>query len=137
MRISDWSSDVCSSDLVDPQGNIFLPNVGPIHLLGVRNKELQKVVDGAVSRVFRSNVFSYASLASAQPVRVFVGGFVHRPGAYAGTSMDSLLHYIDQAGGIDPDRGPFLELEVKLGSTVRPTPHNHVFLLLGETPQLP
>src|SRR3546814_4207811 len=43
---------------VDPQGNIFLPNVGPIHLLGVRNKELQKVVDGAVSRVFRSNVFS-------------------------------------------------------------------------------
>src|SRR3546814_6443497 len=40
---------------VDPQGNIFLPNVGPIHLLGVRNKELQKVVDGAVSRVFRSN----------------------------------------------------------------------------------
>src|SRR3546814_4724148 len=51
---------------VDPQGNIFLPNVGPIHLLGVRNKELQKVVDGAVSRVFRSNVFSYASLARSE-----------------------------------------------------------------------
>src|SRR3546814_20250480 len=119
MRISDWSSDVCSSDLVDPQGNIFLPNVGPIHLLGVRNKELQQVVDGAVSRVFRSNVFSYASLASAQPVRVFVGGFVHRPGAYAGTSMASTLPYIASSGGIDPDRGTFIYIEVKRGSTVR------------------
>src|SRR3546814_8152941 len=74
---------------VDPQGNIFLPNVGPIHLLGVRNKELQKVVDGAVSRVFRSTVFSYASLASAQTVRVFVGGFVHRPGDRKSTRLNS------------------------------------------------
>ncbi|HEY9578242.1 MAG TPA: polysaccharide biosynthesis/export family protein [Rhizorhapis sp.] len=121
---------------VDPQGNIFLPNVGPIHLLGVRNKELQKVVDGAVSRVFRSNVFSYASLASAQPVRVFVGGFVHRPGAYAGTSMDSILHYIDQAGGIDPDRGSFLDIEVKRGSTVRAKLNLYDFLLRGEMPQI-
>src|SRR3546814_20906888 len=99
MRISDWSSDVCSSDL---------------------------------SRVFRSNVFSYASLASAQPVRVFVGGFVHRPGAYAGTSMDSILHYIDQAGGIDPVRGSFLALDVKRGSTVRDKLNLYDFLRRGD-----
>lgn len=137
IQVRLWGAFQFQSSLtVDPQGNIFLPNVGPIHLLGVRNKELQKVVDGAVSRVFRSNVFSYASLAAAQPVRIFVGGFVHRPGAYAGTSMDSILHYIDQAGGIDPDRGSFLDIEVKRGSTVRAKLNLYDFLLRGEMPQI-
>jgi protein involved in polysaccharide export with SLBB domain len=121
---------------VDPQGNIFLPNVGPVHLLGVRNKDLQTVVDTAIGRVFRSNVFSYASLAAAQPVRVYVGGFVHRPGAYAGTSMDSILHYLDQAGGIDPDRGTFLKIEIKRGPAVRATVNLYDFLLNGEMPQV-
>ena len=42
----------------------------------------------------------YASLAAAQPVRIFVSGFVRRPGLYGGTSLASLLHYLDQAGGV-------------------------------------
>lgn len=121
---------------VDPQGNIFLPHVGPVKVLGVRNQDLQKSVDVAVRRVFRSNVFSYASLAAAQPVRVFVGGFVHRPGLYNGTSMDSLLHYLDQAGGIDPERGSFLEVQVKRGEQVRSTVNLYDFLLDGRIPLL-
>lgn len=125
-----------SSLLVDPQGNIFLPNVGPVHLLGVRNKDLQTTVERAIGRVFRSNVFAYASLAEAQPVRIYVGGFVHRPGAYVGTSMDTILHYLDQAGGIDPDRGSFLEVEVKRGPTVRAHINLYDFLLNGEIPQV-
>lgn len=39
---------------------------------------------------------------------VFGALFVYRPGLYSGTSMDSLLHFLDQAGGIDPERGSFL-----------------------------
>jgi protein involved in polysaccharide export with SLBB domain len=94
---------------VDPQGNVFLPNIGPIHLAGVR-QDLQRVITGAAAGTFRSNVYVYASLAEAQPVRVFVGGFVRRPGLYDGTSMDGLLHYLDAAGGIDPDRGTFIDV---------------------------
>jgi len=122
--------------VIDPQGNIFLPNVGPIRLAGVRNQDLQTVINREVGRVFKSNVFSYASLAAAQPVRVYVGGFVHRPGAYAGTSMDSILHYLDQAGGIDPARGSFLNVEIKRGTTVRARLNLYDFLLNGEIPQI-
>ena len=121
---------------VDPQGNIFLPNVGPVRLLGVQNKDLQSVVDSALGRVFRTNVFSYASLAAAQPVRVYVGGYVHRPGAYPGTSMDSILHYLDLAGGIDPDRGSFLDVQVKRGTRIRADINLYDFLLDGEIPQV-
>ncbi|MCD6078918.1 MAG: polysialic acid transporter, partial [Ramlibacter sp.] len=119
---------------IDPQGNIFLPNVGPIKLLGVRNQTLQEVVSAAVGRVFRSNVSAYASLAAAQPVRIFVGGNVLRPGLYNGTSMNSLLHYLDLAGGIDPDRGSFLAVQVKRGATVRATVNLYDFLLRGVMP---
>ena len=119
---------------VDPKGNIFLPHAGPVQVMGVRNQDLQRLVEAAVAKVFRSNVSSYASLAAAQPVRVFVGGFVNRPGLYNGTSMDSLLHYLDQAGGIDTERGSFLMVQVKRGQQVRATANLYDFLLNGTMP---
>ncbi len=120
--------------VVDPKGNIFLPHVGPLQILGVKNLDLQRVVDSAVGSIFKSSVYSYASLAAAQPVRVFISGFVNRPGMYAGTSMDSLLHYLDQAGGIDTDRGSFLDVQVKRGSQIRAKVSLYDFLLSGTTP---
>jgi protein involved in polysaccharide export with SLBB domain len=119
---------------VDPQGNVFLPYVGPLRVAGTRNQDLQRVVEAGVRRVFRANVSSYASLAAAQPVRIFVTGYVSRPGLYNGTSMDSLLHYIDLAGGIDPERGSFLNVQVKRGNTVRATISLYDFLLQGRIP---
>jgi protein involved in polysaccharide export with SLBB domain len=119
---------------VDARGNIFLPHVGPIQVLGVRNQDLQRLVELGASKVFRANVYSYASLAAAQPVRIFVSGFVNRPGLYSGTSMDSLLHYLDQAGGIDPERGSFLNVQVKRGSLTRTSMSLYDFLLAGQLP---
>ncbi len=121
---------------VDPKGNVFIPHAGPVHVLGIRNQEIQKAVEAAVAKVFRSNVYCYASLAAAQPVRVFVSGFVNHPGLYSGTSMDSLLHYLDQAGGIDPERGSFLSVQVKRGQQVRATVNLYQFLLKGTIPQI-
>jgi protein involved in polysaccharide export with SLBB domain len=120
--------------VVDPQGNVFLPQVGPVKVLGARNRDLQKIMESAIRKVFRSNVYSYASLAAAQPVRVFVGGFVNRPGLYNGTSMDSPLNYLDQAGGIDPERGSFLDVQVKRGEQVRAKLNLYDFLLRGHIP---
>ncbi|HMV20314.1 MAG TPA: SLBB domain-containing protein [Rhodocyclaceae bacterium] len=120
--------------VVDPKGNIFIPHVGPVSVLGVRNNDLQRTVESAVRKVFRANVFCYASLAAAQPVRVFVGGYVNRPGLYNGTSLDSVLSYLDQAGGIDPGRGSFLNVQVKRGDMVRATLNLYDFMLYGQIP---
>lgn len=121
---------------VDPQGNIFLPNVGPVAVRGTRNADLQPAVAAAVGRVYRANVSSYASLAAAQPVRIFVSGFVQRPGLYSGTSMDSLLHYLDQAGGIDTERGTFLAVQVQRNGQVRANVNLYDFLLQGRMPAI-
>lgn len=121
---------------VDPRGNIFLPHAGPVQVLGVRNRELEATVQAAVRRTFRNNVSSYASLAAAQPVRVFVGGNVNRPGLYNGTSMDSVLRYLDLAGGVDPERGSYLQVQVKRGEVTKATINLYDFLLHGSMPMV-
>lgn len=122
--------------VVDPKGNIFIPHAGPVQVLGARNGDLQRLVESAIGKVYRSNVFSYASLAAAQPVRIFVSGFVNRPGLYSGTSLDSLLHFLDAAGGIDPERGSFLSVQVKRGQQVRAEVNLYDFLVKGVMPQV-
>lgn len=135
LRIRFWGAFEYDADvIVDAQGNVFLPHVGPVRVSGVRNQELQATVEETMRKVYRANVFCYASLASTQPVRVFVGGGVNRPGLYGGTSIDSLLHYLDLAGGIDPERGSFLAIEVKRGDLVRATVDLYDFLLHGKMP---
>lgn len=137
LQVRFWGAfDYDAQLVVDPQGNVFLPHVGPVKVRGIRNQDLQATIDAATRRVFRSNVNSYASLAAAQPVRIFVSGFVQRPGLYSGTSMDSLLHYLDQAGGIDPDRGSFLGVKVQRNGQHRATVNLYDFLLKGVMPAI-
>ena len=98
--------------VVDQQGNLFLPEVGPIHVAGLRQARLLSTVKQAIGRVFTDNVQVYVNLQSAQPVAVYVTGFVNSPGRYAGGSLDSIMSFIDRAGGIDPARGSYRHIEV-------------------------
>jgi protein involved in polysaccharide export with SLBB domain len=117
--------------VVDAQGNVFIPNVGPVNLRGVRNGDLNRHVEAQVKRTFRANVGVYASLEAAQPVKVYVTGFVRAPGLYGGLSSDSVLAYLDRAGGIDPDRGSFLTVDVMRGGRPRAQFNLYRFLLEG------
>ncbi|HSI56526.1 MAG TPA: polysaccharide biosynthesis/export family protein [Ideonella sp.] len=117
---------------VDAQGNIFIPNVGPVKVLGVRNGDLNQAVETSVKRVYRANVGVYATLAAAQPVKVYVTGFVRAPGLYGGLSSDSVLYYLDKAGGIDPDRGSYLAVDVLRGGKMRARIDLYKFLMQGE-----
>ncbi len=97
---------------VDPQGNAFVPGVGPIALRGTRNSDLNARVAQAVARVYTDNVRVYTSLDGSQPVAVFVTGFVTSPGRFAGIPSNSVLHFLDRAGGIDPQRGSYRDIRV-------------------------
>jgi len=98
--------------VVDGQGNIFIPQVGPIHLSGVKNAQLTKVVREGLGRVYTRYFDVYTNLITAKPVSVFVTGGVNRPGRYAGIPSDSSLFFLDQAGGIDENLGSYREIEV-------------------------
>ena len=117
---------------VDPQGNIFIPKVGPIRVSGVRNAELNTVVQQAIKRVYEHNVYSYTNLDASQPVKVFVTGFVERPGLYGGLSSDSILYYLDKAGGVDPARGSYREVVVKRAGRDHKRIDLYDFMVSGE-----
>jgi protein involved in polysaccharide export with SLBB domain len=123
--------DFGAAQAVDAQGNIFLPNVGPVRVLGLRNADLNAQVESQVKRVFRASVGVYATLEAAQPVKVYVTGFVRAPGLYAGLSSDSVLYFLDRAGGIDPDRGSYLQVDVLRGGQPRARIDLYRFLLDG------
>lgn len=97
---------------VDTQGNIFLPTVGPVHLAGVANAQLTDTVRGQIRRVYRGTFGVYTNLLTASPVAVFVTGGVPRPGRYAGIPNDSVLFFLDQAGGVDAATGSYRRVRV-------------------------
>ena len=117
---------------VDPQGNIFIPQVGPVRVQGTPNGELNNVIEKSVSRIYTDNVYIYTSLVEAQPVKVFVTGNVIRPGLYPGLSSDSILSYLDRAGGIDPRRGSYLDVQLKRNGKTITNFNLYDFLLNGD-----
>jgi protein involved in polysaccharide export with SLBB domain len=128
-----WGAFVLDAvQMVDSQGNLFIPNVGPVNVLGVRNADLNKHVEEQVKRVYRSNVSVYITLEAAQPVKVYVTGFVRAPGLYGGLSSNSILYYLDKAGGIDPDRGSFIDVTVLRGGKDRARIDLYAFMLEGQ-----
>ena len=104
--------------MVDSQGNIFIPDVGPVKLGGVKNSRVNATVKSAVARVYTNDVEVYTNLITAQTASVYVTGYVHRPGKYSGLPTSSVLSFIDRAGGIDAASGSFRKIEVIRDSKV-------------------
>lgn len=133
VQVRMWGAyQYAATSTVDPQGNIFIPNIGPVRIAGIQNGQLQQVVQSAVSRVYRSNVGVYASLEDAQPVKVFVTGFVNQPGYYGGLAADSILSYLDRAGGVDPERGSYIDIQVRRNGALVQQVNLYDFLLAGQ-----
>jgi protein involved in polysaccharide export with SLBB domain len=97
---------------VDNQGNIFIPNIGPVSVENVSARNLNSVVTSKIRTVYRDNVSIYVNLLTATPVSVYISGAVVRPGQYAGLASDSIIYYLKRAGGIDPDRGSYRNIQV-------------------------
>ena len=116
---------------VDQQGNIFIPNVGPVAVAGVKSGELNAIIERAIRRIYKANTWAYVALDASQPVKVYVTGFVRQPGLYGGLASDSPITFLDKAGGVDPERGSYLDIIIKRGDRVRKRVDLYQFLLDG------
>ncbi len=116
---------------VDSQGNIFLPKVGTINVLGIRNDKLSQAIEESVKKVFKKSVYVYADLASYQPVSVFVTGAVNKPGLYEGLSSDSVIQFIDKAKGINAQSGSYRSIKILRQNKEIRTIDLYEFLLNG------
>ncbi|EPF69984.1 polysaccharide biosynthesis/export family protein [Acinetobacter rudis] len=132
VNVRMWGAyQYAGTQTVDPKGNLFLPNIGPIQVQGVSNGQLQSLVESHVRKVYVSNVGVYASLVEAQPVKVLVTGVVNQPGNYGGLANDSVVAYLDRAGGVDPERGSYIDIKIMRSGQVLQQVDLYDFLISG------
>ena len=118
---------------VDAQGNIFIPSIGPVGVRGVKNSELNSVVTAALHSKFKDTTKIYASLDMAQPVKVLVTGRVPNPGLYEGINSDSILKFIDKAGGVS-SQGSFRSISLMRNGKVVQSYDLYDFITKGKLP---
>jgi protein involved in polysaccharide export with SLBB domain len=121
---------------VDPQGNIFLPGIGPVSVRGVSSGSLSQHVEQQVRSVYRENVGVYATLASARAIGVFVTGYVDRPGRFPGAPSESVIDFLAKAGGVDPNRGSYRDISILRNDRVIARADLYNFLLAGRLPRI-
>ncbi len=137
VMVNTWGAlELSNVYLVDAQGNIFLPNVGPIPVAGTKNSELTNKVKAGLNRVYARNFEVYTNLLTAKPVAVFVTGGVKRPGRYAGVPSDSILFFLEQAGGIDARLGSYRNIAVLRGTQKLTEVDLYDFLVQGTLPPI-
>lgn len=137
INVATWGAgdgDITLELTVDRQNKIFIPRVGPVQVGGLPQSKLNAAISARMHEYYQDSVKVYTSLQGTQAVSVFVSGGVNQPGRYGGDATDSLLHYIDRARGIDPNRGSYRVIEVLRNGT----PIAHVdlyhFLMNGIIP---
>lgn len=118
--------------VVDAEGNIALSNVGPVRIAGTRSSEVNSVIDAAASQVYQSTVQVYATVADAGQIQVFVTGPVAQPGGHDGVSQASVIGFLQNAGGIDADRGSYRHIIVRRNGETVGTVDLYDFLLNGD-----
>lgn len=98
--------------MVDAEGTIFIPQVGPVEVAGKTLSEAQASIKTEVSKIYKDSVSVHATMADVNPISIFVTGNVRHPGRYEGTQTDTILDYIVRAGGIRPESGSYRSVVV-------------------------
>ena len=112
--LSLWGSvDAELRLFVDRSGRITLPRVGTIMVSGVRYADLPETIRLRVAQTFKNFQLS-VSLGQLRGVRIFVTGFVARPGAYTVNALSGMANALVRAGGPSAS-GSFRDIQLRRG----------------------
>ncbi len=112
IQLTMWGSlDADLRLMVDRSGRINIARVGPVAVAGVRFADLRDVISKRVAVVFKNFDLS-ASVGRLRGVRVYVTGFVQRPGAYSVAGLSTVLNAVMRAGG-PATAGSFRSIELR------------------------
>lgn len=116
--------------IVDPEGRIFIPNIGSVTVGGVRYGDVQSTVARQVSRQYRS--FRVAvTIGQLHGITVYVTGFAATPGSYTLSSLSTLVNAVLAAGGPSVG-GSFRSIQVRRGGRLISDFDLYDFLLKGD-----
>src|SRR3546814_20628564 len=107
MRISDWSSDVCSSDLdlsleevpVDASGNILFPLIGQVSVSGKTSTELSNAIAERLGERYLVDPQVSTIVSTSASQNVTVEGAVNKPGVFPLLGPTTLLQAMALSAG--------------------------------------
>ena len=118
------------SVVVDRNGQINLPKIGPVSVVGVRYQNLQTHLKTAIGRMFR-NFDLDVSLGKLRSIQVFVVGQAARPGNYSVSSLSTLVNALFATGGPSV-KGSMRHIQLKRGDKVVTEFDMYALLLQGD-----
>jgi protein involved in polysaccharide export with SLBB domain len=117
LRIRIWGQVNFQANVrVDRSGEIYLPQVGPVHVAGMPFSALDEHLRSAVGRVYR-NFDLTVDVGQIRSIQVYVAGEARRPGVYTLSSLSTLIDALFATGG-PSIQGSLRHIELRRGSTV-------------------
>jgi protein involved in polysaccharide export with SLBB domain len=117
LRIRAWGQVNFQTNVrVDRSGEIFLPQIGPVHVAGMPFSALDAHLRGAIGRVYR-NFDLTADVGQISAIQVYVSGEARRPGVYTVSSLSTLVDALFASGGPSV-QGSMRHIQLRRGSTV-------------------
>ncbi|HEX4309155.1 MAG TPA: SLBB domain-containing protein [Acidobacteriaceae bacterium] len=99
LRIRVWGQVNFRADTrVDRSGEIYLPQIGPVHVAGMPFSALDGHVRSAIGRVYR-NFDLVVDVGQIRAIQVYLAGEARRPGMYTVSSLSTLVDALFAAGG--------------------------------------
>jgi protein involved in polysaccharide export with SLBB domain len=103
--------------IVDRSGQIYIPQVGQVSVVGVRYGELEQHLKAEISKIFR-NFSVTANVGRLRSIQVLVVGNARYPGTYTISALSTLVNAVFASGGPTP-QGSLRHIQVKReGATI-------------------
>ncbi len=117
LRIRIWGQVNFQANVrVDRSGEIYLPQVGPVHVSGMPFSELDAHLRGAIGRVYR-NFDLTVDVGQIRAIQVYVAGAARRAGVYTVSSLSTLVDTLFVSGGPSV-HGSLRHIQLRRGSEV-------------------
>ncbi|MCG3189265.1 MAG: hypothetical protein LKCHEGNO_01556 [Burkholderiaceae bacterium] len=116
--------------VVDRSGRIAVPRVGAIAVSGVKVSDLDEVIRRRVSLVFKNFELSTA-IGQLRGIRVYVAGYVVRPGSMTVSSLSTVVSALIRSGGPSA-AGSFRNVQLRRGKEVVTSVDLYDLLLKGD-----
>lgn len=131
LRIRIWGQVNQRADVrVDRSGDVYLPQVGQIHVAGIPYSGLDEHMRAAVGRIFRNFDLS-VEVGQIRAIQVYVSGQARRPGVYTISSLSTLVDALFASGG-PSTRGSLRHIELRREGTVVTDFDLYTLLLHGD-----
>ena len=117
VRIRVWGKVNFNADVtVDRSGDVYVPQVGRIHVSGLPFSGLSQQIRSAIERVYK-NFDLTVDLGQLRSIQIFVVGQARRPGAYTVSSLSTLVNALFASGGPSV-QGSMRDIQVKRDGAV-------------------